>query len=117
MSWFKVDSTFPHHPKVLSIPKAQRYQAVALWTLAGSWSAKFRTGGHVPAVVVTEDLMRDGGLETADVLVRATGVTGRGLWIPVADGWVFHDWEVYNPPAGHRNGGTGRPKVGARRAS
>lgn len=88
MTWFKVDD------KLHASMKARRAgDAMALWLLAGSWSAAQLTDGWIP-----EDI--------APMLSRnwrrhARLLTTSGLWerqlrdnIP---GWQFHDWSDYQP--------------------
>jgi hypothetical protein len=83
--WFRVDDTFPDHPKVLELPDC----AVALWTRAGAWSARNLTDGFIPGRLIArycEDPER-----AVDALVR------NGLWVSTPDGLRFHDWADYNP--------------------
>ena len=84
MTWFKVDDAFWSHPKTLALSK----NAVALWVRAGSYS-----GNHLTNGVINRDVlpMLQGTTEDANELVNA------GLWIDHIDGYVFHDWEVYQP--------------------
>jgi hypothetical protein len=88
MSWFKVDDGFSDHPKVRSIPRATRAAAIGLWTLAGSWSAKNLTDGHVPAYMLAELGCTRG---QAAALVQA------GLWLRAGDGYDFHEWDDHQP--------------------
>jgi hypothetical protein len=44
LTWFKIDDSFYDHPKVFDAPDC----AVALWTRAGTWSARNLTDGFVP---------------------------------------------------------------------
>jgi hypothetical protein len=84
MPWFKVDDGFHGHPKVmdLSLP------SVGLWTLAGSWCAKYLTDGYVPS----KTLPRLGG-----TVGQAEELHGAGLWEPAEGGWQFKDWADYQP--------------------
>lgn len=84
MPWFKVDDGFHGHPKVMDLS----LNAVGLWTLAGSWSAKYLTDGYVPA----KTLRRLGAAES-----DATELEQAGLWLPVEEGWQFKDWSHYQP--------------------
>lgn len=97
MTWFRVDDTFTTHPKVRSIPRAQRLAAKGLWMSCGAWSAQQLTDG-----VITGDAVEDEGGDhvLAKLLVEA------GLWHteghdcprcpqPPIGGYVFHDWPVY----------------------
>lgn len=84
MTWFKVDDAFWSHPKTLALSKG----AVALWVRAGSYS-----GNHLTNGVINRDVlpMLQGTTDEANELVDA------GLWIDHIDGYVFHDWDVYQP--------------------
>ena len=84
MVWFKVDDAFWAHPKTLALSDA----AVALWVRAGSYCAQHLTDGAVPAAVL--------GMMRSDEFVAAE-LVGAGLWIQTRDGYLFHDWEKYQP--------------------
>jgi hypothetical protein len=83
MTWFKVDDSFPSHPKVLAIPRRDRAAAVGLWTLAGAWCAKNLTDGHLGEHMIDE---LASSKKYADRLVEA------GLWERTEGGYLFHDW-------------------------
>lgn len=85
MTWFKVDDSFYDHPKVFDAPDC----AVALWTRAGTWSARNLTEGFVPASLPAR-LCGDPDTAVRDLLHR-------GLWSRASGGYRFHDWNVYQP--------------------
>lgn len=85
MTWFKVDDSFHSHPKVMAASPA----ALGLWVVAGSWSGMNLTEGHIPAHVLPRLMPK------AERLARE--LVAVGLWDRVEDGFVFHDWTVYNP--------------------
>lgn len=85
MTWFKVDDSFHDHPKVFDAPDC----AVALWTRAGTWSARNLTEGFVPSGMPAR--LCDDHATAIKELVR------RGLWSRVSGGWKFHDWDKYQP--------------------
>lgn len=82
MPWFKVDDTLHSHPKA----RGAGLPALGLWSLAGSYCSQYVTEGHVPEWFVTSWPQ---GKRLASALVNA------GLWMPVDDGWQFHDWDHY----------------------
>ena len=84
MSWFKVDDKFGLHPKALMAGNA----ALGGWVRAGSWCAQFNNDGQVPAAMLSVLGMRK---RDADALVAA------GLWREAPGGYLFHDWEEYQP--------------------
>jgi hypothetical protein len=81
--WFKVDDGFANSKPVLRIPRRYRLQAVGLWALAGTWSAKQNTYGRVPDYVLPE-------LGGSSVL--AAHLTESGLWKAIEGGWQFVEW-------------------------
>jgi hypothetical protein len=82
--WFKVDDALAFNAKFVTLPLA----AAGLWLRAGSWCAQQLTDGHLPAGMVPAF----GATQAeADALVAAK------LWRRVRDGYVFHDWERYQP--------------------
>lgn len=84
MPWFKVDDGFHGHPKVVELSLA----AVGIWTLSGSWCAKYLTDG----VITLRAIQRMGGDEAL-----ALELVERGLWIAVDNGFMFKDWADYQP--------------------
>jgi hypothetical protein len=107
MAWFKMDDGFANSKPVLRIPRRYRLQAVGLWSLAGTWSAKEETDGFIPEYVL-EELCGTTGV--ANQLVQA------GLWEivkgssedptdilqassrdPRLSGWVYRNWSKYQP--------------------
>jgi hypothetical protein len=85
MAWFKIDDSFYDHPKVFDAPDC----AVALWTRAGTWSARNLTDGFVPTGMPAR-LCDD-----HDTAVRE--LLRRGLWLRASGGYRFHDWASYQP--------------------
>lgn len=84
MPWFKVDDGWWSHPKILQLPDA----AQALWVRAGSWSMKHLTDGVIPGYALSV-------LRARPAAVRA--LVEVGLWLPLGDGYEFHDWAKYQP--------------------
>jgi hypothetical protein len=87
MTWFKIDDSFYDHPKVFDAPDC----AIALWTRAGTWSARNLTDGFVPAGMPARFC------NDVDQAVRE--LLNRGLWLRSKGGYQFHDWIVYQPTA------------------
>lgn len=86
MAWFKVDDGFWAHPKTFMLSDA----AIALWLKAGTWASQMLTDGKIPANAVSIFRASE---EAAQELVTV------GLWRAAADGFVFHDWDEYQPSA------------------
>lgn len=84
MPWFKVDDGFHGHPKVVELSTS----AVGVWTLCGSWSAKYLTDGAVNL----KTIVRLGGQES-----DALELVQSGLWLGTGDGYQFKDWDQYQP--------------------
>lgn len=86
--WFKVDDGLSSKAQTTRIPRAHRRAALGLWVLAGSWSAKELTDGHIPEHMLDE---LTGTPDDAAWLVKAV------YWMVVEDGWQFVDWEPDQP--------------------
>ncbi|WP_294978438.1 hypothetical protein [uncultured Microbacterium sp.] len=84
MPWFRVDDQLHAHPK----PNRAGLAAMGLWTLAGSHCMSYLTDGVVERWWVES---KPRGVKLAARLVAA------GLWHEHPDGWVFHDWEEFQP--------------------
>ncbi len=90
MPWFKVDDKFTANQKVTRIPRAKRWSAIGLWTLAGAWSADQLTDGFIPQHQFDE---MGASQEDADQLCLAH------LWSAVEGGFQFNNWGKYQPSA------------------
>lgn len=119
MPWFRIDDKMYTHRKILGISSKRKIQvserdaAVSLWVLAGLWATDNLMDGWIPDEHV--ETFVSGHLR-AELLVRAA------LWHRIADlladdssigcaecvqllssnqnvtdGYVFHDWENYQP--------------------
>lgn len=82
MPWFKVDDSFYDHPKVFDAPDC----VVALWTRAGSWSARNLTDGFVPAKLPARFC--------DDPKAAVRELINRGLWKRTKGGYQFHQWDA-----------------------
>ena len=90
MTWFRIDDGFYDHPKVQKLLDMTRGRsAIALWTLAGSWSSKHLTDGNV-----TRFVCKRLGFSPSD----AKALVECGLWKQTENGYVFHDWTDCNQP-------------------
>lgn len=82
--WFKVDDKFWSHRKIRQLSP----DAISLWVRAGSYCGDHLTDG----IVEPSDIGFIGGeLSHAEELVDA------GLWLEHERGYVFHEWEKYQP--------------------
>ena len=84
MPWFKVDDQLAFHPKAIVAGNA----ALGLWVRAGSWCAAHVTQGALPA-----HMLRTLGAQRRDAEKLVTA----GLWMRTEDGYLFKDWDDYQP--------------------
>ena len=86
MVWFRVDDGFHDHPKVEALLEGKHASdAIALWTLAGSWCSKQLTDGEISASKVAR-LGIPHHAKAAQELVRVR------LWEKTDTGFRFHEW-------------------------
>lgn len=102
MPWFKVDDQLHAHPKIARLLEAGEQRAanaLALWTVAGSWAAQAMSDGFVSEAMARRLSLVSRWKQAANDLERA------GLWDPGAHpetgvkGWYFHDWLDLQPSA------------------
>lgn len=86
MTWFKVDDKAHSNSKIRKV-LAEAPAAIALWTVAGSWSADNLQDGFVPDHQLPW-LLPIGAEQLAQVLVTAR------LWRRVKGGYRFHQWDA-----------------------
>lgn len=89
MPWVRFDDRFPTHRKIRRLSDA----AFRLHVSAIHWCSEHLTDGHIP----------DGELDlVSDVKAPARVVSElerAGLWEPVQEGWLIHDFLDYQPSA------------------
>ncbi len=97
MSWFRVDDSFPDHPKLEAIEgdPVRHAIAVAAWTLLGADSSGRGTDGFITSARVAKVLATwPSGMraKACSALVEAK------MWEERPDGaYQFHDWADYQP--------------------
>lgn len=84
MSWFKLDTSFYDHPKLIGLTPG----AIGLWVKCIAYGNNHLTDGFIPKEIAKQLSSGDG------TLVKE--LVDRGLWNPDGDGWVFHDWHQWN---------------------
>lgn len=101
--WFRVDDSFPTHPKVEyleALPWQRMTAATHSWLWAGTWcqrelrEKRAVIAGRVPVVRLAKitGLPRKVAIQAADDLVAS------GLWERTESGdYQFHDFRQYNP--------------------
>jgi hypothetical protein len=89
VTWFKVDDKLHDHRKA----RQAGLEALALWTLAGSWCADNLTDGFVPSDILTRWTKKSVSL--------AHRLVDVGMWDEDTEkgevGYRFHDWKRYQP--------------------
>lgn len=88
MTWWKVDDKAHDHPKIQLLLERDQGDALALWTLAGSWCGDQRTDGAVSAFIMRRWF--------SDWQERAAALVDVNLWhVSEVDGrevYQFHDY-------------------------
>lgn len=85
--WAKIDDNLWAHPKWINLPDS----AKALWVSALSYCACYETDGHISTHTLPTLYPNKHRARAISALVKS------GLWEPVNGGYVFHDWEHYQP--------------------
>lgn len=91
MTWFAVDDSFHGHPKLADLEQGKHFaEAIALWTISGSWCAAHLTDGWIPSAQFRR-------LVPFQVTKAAAELVRVGLWIESEGGYRFRDWNHYQP--------------------
>lgn len=85
--WAKIDDNLWAHPKWINLPDS----AKALWVSALSYCACYETDGHISTHTLPTLYPNKHRARAISALVKS------GLWEPINGGYVFHDWEHYQP--------------------
>ena len=86
MTWARFEDRFPWHRKVRALSDG----AFRLHVSAICWSTEHLTDGYIPA----EDLHV--ASDTKLPLKAVAELTHRGLWEASEQGWLIHDYLIYN---------------------
>lgn len=102
MTWFKVDDGFARHPKVKALRSygaRVRSDALMLWLLAGAECASALGQGGVRDGYVDADDLADLArpMPAASLRAATDALVDVGLWLREPRGFVFHDWQRYQP--------------------
>jgi hypothetical protein len=92
MTWLKVDDKLHGHPKWTRCTS----DAKALWITVGSWCASYRMDGVVRAHDIST-LAAQTGLSPLKARRAAADLVVNEMWVPIEDGWIFHNWTDFNP--------------------
>lgn len=87
MSWVKLATGFPRHPKALAAGPTARH----LWFVALCWAGEYNTDGVIPGYALPT-LANDAGISQDEVGSVADKLVEVGLWERQPSGWVIHDW-------------------------
>lgn len=85
--WAKIDDHLWAHPKWINLPDS----AKALWVSALSYCVCYETDGHILTHTLPTLSSNKNRTRAVNALVKS------GLWEPINDGYVFHNWEHYQP--------------------
>lgn len=89
-AWAKIDDGFAEHPKVRKAWRSHP-RAVGLFAMAIAYSARYETDGHIDAEWIDEKLPdRTERVKVVRALIDV------GLVEKTGDGFVIHDYLVYN---------------------
>ena len=88
LPWVRLDTQFPHNPKVLALAEDKKWRAIAVYLCSLSYSGAHGTDGFIPP----------GALN----FIHATKADARqlvavGLWHEDGPGWQIPDWSQYQP--------------------
>lgn len=101
MTWFKTDDRFAKHKKVRALRTmgARVYaDSLAVWLVCGvECAAQLGDTGVTPGFVSDVDLEGLAPIKPQAAKAAAEALVEAGLWERVEGGYLFHDWDEYQP--------------------
>jgi hypothetical protein len=88
LPWVRLDTGFPHNPKVLVLVEDRKWQAIAVYIGGLAYSGAHGTDGFLPQSCLP---YIHGTRKVANDLVEA------GLWMPRAGGYEINGWREFQP--------------------
>ncbi len=86
LPWVRLDTGFPHNPKVLVLAEDRKWHAIAVYICGLAYSGAHGTDGFLPQSCLP---YIHGTRKNASELVDV------GLWMPCAGGWEINGWREY----------------------
>jgi len=86
MAWFRLDASFPEHPKVMGLG----LRAEGLFVRGLAYASRVATDGHIPIQFIRS-------MPDPDVEAVAAALVGAGLWEAAPGGFLIHDYLDYQP--------------------
>jgi hypothetical protein len=83
LPWIRLDTQFPHNPKVLLLAESKQWRAVVLYVNGLCYAGGQGTDGYIPRLALP---LLHGTKRDAEQLVDV------GLWVPNPTGWDIHGW-------------------------
>jgi len=87
LSWVRLDTALPDHPKMMELYESGDYRAALLYVWGLTYAGKQSTDGYVPKRIVTTRL--EGRIRDASRLVSV------GLWHESSGGYLINGWDEY----------------------
>lgn len=88
LPWVRLDTQFPHNPKVLALVEDKRWRALAVYACSLAYCGAHGTDGFIPA----------GALPFVHATKReAHQLVDVGLWAEDGGGYQIRDWTDYQP--------------------
>jgi hypothetical protein len=86
LPWVRLDTGFPHNPKVLVLVEDKKWQAIAAYIGGLAYSGAHGTDGFLPQSCLPY---------IHATRKNANELVGVGLWMPVAGGWDINGWREF----------------------
>lgn len=83
LPWVRLDTQFPHNPKILELVEDRQYRAAFVYVCALSYVGGQGTDGYIPRLALP---LIHGTRKDAEALVSV------GLWTPTPTGWDVNGW-------------------------
>ena len=88
MSWVRLDTGLPDHPKILALIEAKKHRAALVYVFGLAYSGRHESDGYVPRAALP---FLHATAQDAQALVELR------LWHHTEGGYQINDWDEYQP--------------------
>ncbi|MGH8879519.1 MAG: hypothetical protein ACRD0P_19580 [Stackebrandtia sp.] len=88
LPWVRLDTGFPHNPKVLMLAEDKKWQAITVYIGGLAYSGAHGTDGFLPQSCLPY---------IHSTRKQANELVIVGLWMPCAGGWEINGWREFQP--------------------
>lgn len=104
LPWVRLDSGFPHNPKVLGLVEDKKWQSITAYVCGLSYAGAHGTDGFLPASALPF---------LHATKKNALDLCSAGLWVAIRGGYEINGWAEFQPSTEEHRKRKARAKAAA----